>query len=265
MDRVRTDKTIPLADNFTEAPTSADVLGVRVDCVTMDQALARCGQLLNADGCHQVVTLNPEFVMLAQHDAPFRALMRDSSLVTPDGAGIVWALRRQGFANVARVTGIDLMRELCAHAARSNVSVFLLGAAPGIAAQAAEVLQRQLPGLTVAGTAVGAPDPVQAAAICEQIRASDADILFVAFGCPAQDFWIEQYQEATGARLAMGVGGSFDYISGKVGRAPAWMRNANLEWLYRLMRQPWRWRRQRVLLKYLWRVIRKYGANASKL
>lgn len=257
MDRVHTDKTIRLADDSTEAQMSAEVLGVRVDCVTMEQALAQCAQLLNTDGCHQVVTLNPEFVMLAQRDAAFRALVREASLVTPDGAGIVWALRRQGFANVARVTGIDVMRELCAHAAQTDTSVFLLGAAPGIAARAAKVLQRQLPGLRIAGTAVGAPDPDQAAEICLQIQESGADLLFVAFGCPAQDFWIEQHQKATGARLAIGVGGSFDYISGKIGRAPVWMRNANLEWLYRLLRQPWRWRRQRVLIRYLWRVIRE--------
>ena len=238
-------------------PKSADVLGVRVDCVTMNETLERCAQFLDTAGHHQVATLNPEFVMLAQRDARFRALVREASLVVPDGAGIVWALRRQGITNVERVTGIDLMREICAQAAISQVPVFLLGAGPGIAARAAEVLQRQFPGLVVAGTAVGAPDPDQASTLCAQVRDSGADIVFVAFGCPAQDFWIQDYQEETGARLAMGVGGSFDYLSGKVARAPLWMRRMNLEWFYRLVRQPWRWRRQRALVSYLWKVARE--------
>lgn len=175
----------------------------------------------------------------------------------PDGAGIVWAMRRQGIANAERVTGVDLLRELCTQAEQRQASVFLLGAAPGIAAQAAAVLQRQIPGLIVAGTAVGAPDAGQAPALCTQIRESGADIVFVAFGCPAQDFWIQQYQAETGARLAMGVGGSFDYISGTVPRAPLWMRRVNCEWLYRLVRQPWRWRRQRSLIAYVWRILRE--------
>ena len=154
----------------TGMPVSADVLGVRVDCVTMNETLERCAHFLDTAGHHQVATLNPEFVMLAQRDARFRTLVREASLVVPDGAGIVWALRRQGITNVERVTGIDLMRELCAQAANSHMSVFLLGAAPGIAARAAEILQRQIPGLVVAGTAVGAPDPDQASALCAQVR-----------------------------------------------------------------------------------------------
>ena len=145
----------------TGMPLCADVLGVRVDCVTMNETLERCAQFLDTAGHHQVATLNPEFVMLAQRDARFRTLVGEASLVVPDGAGIVWALRRQGITNVERVTGIDLMREICAQAANSQVSVFLLGAAPGIAARAAEVLQRQVPGLVVAGTAVGAPTPTK--------------------------------------------------------------------------------------------------------
>ncbi len=241
----------------TAPPRSASVLGVRVDCVEFTQALARCVTLLGADGPHNVVTLNPEFVMLAQHDSGFRALVAAADLVVPDGAGVVWALRRQGLENVERVTGIDLMRALCVEAARLGASVFLLGAAPGVAARAGRVLQEQIPGLVVAGSAASTPAPEHAAALCERIRATGADILFVAFGCPAQDFWIERFQAETGARLAMGVGGSFDYISGKVPRAPRWLQSANLEWLYRLLRQPWRWRRQLALIGYLWQVVRQ--------
>lgn len=256
MDGVHTESSEHLNGTSARRPASAEVLGVRVDCLTMAQAIDRCLRFLDTAGQHQVVTVNPEFVMLAQHDAPFRALIRDASLVVPDGAGIVWALRRQGIANVARVTGIDLMQELCVSAAQERLSVFLLGAAPGIAARAAAVLQQDIPGLEIAGTAVGAPDPKHAPALCAQVRESVADILFVAFGCPAQDFWIQQYQAESGARVAIGVGGSFDYISGTVARAPLWVRRLNLEWCYRLLRQPWRWRRQLTLVSYLWKVLR---------
>ena len=244
-------------------PASAEVLGVRVDCLTMAEAVDRCVRLLKTAGHHQVVTVNPEFVMLAQHDAPFRSVIQKASLVVPDGAGIVWALRRQGIANVARVTGIDLMQELCVRAAQEQVSVFLLGAAPGIAAKAAATLQQDIPGLTIAGTAVGTPDAEQAPALCSQIRESGAGLLFVAYGCPAQDFWIEKYQANTGARVAIGVGGSFDYIAGTVARAPLWVQRLNLEWCYRLLRQPWRWRRQLTLIPYLWRVLRENKATVA--
>lgn len=230
---------------------------MRVDCVTMVEAIDRCAQFLETAGHHQVVTVNPEFVMLAQRDAPFRTLIRDASLVVPDGAGIVWALRRRGIPGVERVTGIDLMQEVCVRAAQMQVSVFLLGAAPGIAAKAAATLRQHIPSLVIAGTAVGAPDASLAPAACSRIRESGAGILFVAFGCPAQDFWIQQYQEASGVRLAMGVGGSFDYISGTVARAPRWLQRMNLEWCYRLLRQPWRWRRQLILIPYLWKVLRE--------
>ena len=141
MDRVRANTSRELMNLSTGMPESADVLGVRVDCVTMNETLERCAQFLDTAGHHQVATLNPEFVILAQRNARFRTLVREASLVVPDGAGIVWALRRQGITNVERVTGIDLMREICAQAAKSQVSIFLLGAAPGIAARAAEVLQ----------------------------------------------------------------------------------------------------------------------------
>ena len=257
MDRIRAESSQQLIEMNAGKPSSAEVLGVRVDCVTMGQALDRCAQFFDTAGHHQVVTLNPEFVMLAQQDTPFRGLVREASLVVPDGSGIVWALRRQGSADVERVTGIDMMLQLCAQAARRQVAVFLLGAAPGVAVQAAAVLQQQYPGLVIAGTAVGAPDAEQAPALCAQIRDSGAELLFVAFGCPAQDFWIQEYQQKTGARLAIGVGGSFDYISGKVARAPRWLQQMNLEWFYRLLRQPWRWRRQQVLISYLWRVLRE--------
>lgn len=230
---------------------------MRVDCLTMAQAIDCCLQHMKSGSLHQVVTLNPEFVMLAQRDTPFRELIRDASMVVPDGAGIVWAMRRQGIANAERVTGIDLMQALCVSAAQERVPVFLLGAAPGIAAQAATILQTRNPDLIIADTAVGTPDSKHAAALCAQIRESGAGILFVAFGCPAQDFWIQQYQKKTGARLAIGVGGSFDYIAGTVARAPLWVQRMNLEWCYRLMRQPWRWRRQLTLIPYMWKVLRE--------
>ncbi|MDE2816903.1 MAG: WecB/TagA/CpsF family glycosyltransferase [Chloroflexota bacterium] len=257
MDRVHSDQSDQLANKSTGEPASAEVLGVRVDCLTMAEAVDCCMRFLKTAGHHQVVTVNPEFVMLAQHDAPFRSAIRNASLVVPDGAGIVWAMRRQGFVDAERVTGIDLMQALCVRAAQEQVPVFLLGAAPGIAVKAAAILQQEIPDLTVAGTAVGSPDPKHAAGLCAQIRESGAGILFVAFGCPAQDFWIQQYQEETGARLAIGVGGSFDYISGAVTRAPLWVRGMNLEWCYRLFRQPWRWRRQLTLIPYVWKILRE--------
>jgi len=230
----------------------------------MSQAVARVGHLLDMGGHHQVMTLNPEFLMRARRDPAFAQVIARASLVVPDGTGIVWALRRQGWRNVGRVPGVELSLELARLAAQRDLSIYLLGAAPGVAAAAAQRLQAVVPGLRIAGTEAGSPDPALAPSLCAQIRASGAGILLVAFGFPAQDFWIADYQTASAATVAMGVGGTFDYLSGRVPRAPRWLREHGLEWCYRLVRQPWRWRRQRALLAFAWLVLRESPGRSPR-
>jgi N-acetylglucosaminyldiphosphoundecaprenol N-acetyl-beta-D-mannosaminyltransferase len=161
-------------------------------------------------------------------------------------------MRRAGVSVPRRVGGSDLIWSLSAQAAHLGHRVFLLGAAPGVADAAAERLQATYPGLVVAGTHAGSPARGEEQGIVDLIRRSEADILFVAFGAPEQDIWIARNLRRTGAALGIGVGGSFDYVAGTARRAPPWMRERGLEWAWRLLRQPYRWRRVLRLPVFAW-------------
>ena len=231
------------------------VLGVRVDCLDMAAALERIGQLVEAGGHHLVATVNPEFVMRARVDNEFARVLESADLCLADGSGVVWAARRQGCAIREPVTGVDLIPPLAALCARRHLSLFLLGAAPGVADELATRLRGDNPGLDVAAHS-GSPDPSADADTVELIRAHRPHVLLVAYGHPIQELWIERVRESLGVAVSMGVGGAFDYLTGRVPRAPAWMRRAGLEWLFRLIRQPWRIRRMAVLPIYALRVLR---------
>ena len=171
--------------------------------------------------------------------------------------GIVWAARILGEPLPDRVTGTGLLPEICRLAAERGQSVFFLGGEPGVAELAASELVRRYPGLQVAGTSSADPgeesDPETVAAI----NASGADVLAVAYGCPKQDYWIARNRgQLAGVRVAIGVGGAFDFISGMIPRAPRTMRKAGMEWLYRLWQEPARYRRMLALPRFGWRVVR---------
>jgi N-acetylglucosaminyldiphosphoundecaprenol N-acetyl-beta-D-mannosaminyltransferase len=154
-----------------------------------------------------------------------------------------------------RVTGSDGVPLIAEHAAKNGWRLFFLGAAPGVAAEAARRLITKHPGLQVVGIESGSPSPADEDALVTQINASAADILFVAYGAPAQDKWIARNLPRLKPRVAMGVGGSFDFIAGVTQRAPLWMRQMGIEWLHRLISQPWRWRRMTRLPRFVIAVI----------
>jgi N-acetylglucosaminyldiphosphoundecaprenol N-acetyl-beta-D-mannosaminyltransferase len=232
------------------------LLGVPVDDATESDVLRVVRDRVRARQCTQIATVNAEFVVKAQHDEEFREVLRTVEIATADGAGVLWALRRAGVRILRRVGGSDLIWSISAQAAELGHRVFLLGAAPGVAAAAAEKLRARYPALQVAGTYVGSPDEGEQATIVDLIRRSEADIVFVAFGAPSQDVWIARNLKETGASIGMGVGGSFDYVAGVARRAPLWMQDAGLDWLWRLVRQPWRWRRMLSLPRFVWLVLR---------
>jgi N-acetylglucosaminyldiphosphoundecaprenol N-acetyl-beta-D-mannosaminyltransferase len=210
-------------------------------------------------GLHHVVTVNPEFVMAARRDGEFAAALRESTLATADGIGIVLAGRLLGVPVPGRVTGIDLVEGL-AGLGHPGCRLFLLGAGPGVAEDAAARLRERFPDAQVAGTFAGSPDDDGFAEIERRLAGSGATVLLVAFGHPAQDLWIARHREALathGILVAIGVGGTFDYLSGRVPRAPRLLRRLGLEWLYRLIRQPWRWRRQLALPLFALLVVRE--------
>jgi len=198
-----------------------------------------------------VITLNAEIAFQAQKDETLRNLINGADLVTPDGIGIIWGGRQLGYNFPERVTGIDLMVSLCRNAADRGWKVFLFGAAPGVAEAAAQSLRRQFPGLLVAGCRHGYFSDDESTGIAKEIAALRPDILFVALGAPKQEYWIREQQDVMKIPLCMGVGGSFDVIAGVKNRAPGWAIRLNLEWLYRLLAEPSRWKRQLALPSYV--------------
>ncbi len=232
---------------MSESPAAVDVLGCRLDCVDIEEATARI--LSYARGTHpaQVVTLGTEMVVAAQRDARFRATLAASALNVCDTVGVLAAARRRGARIAARVTGVELLERLCAAAAREGLPIYLLGGAPGVAIEAARVLAERYPGLRVAGADDGYFPPERANAVAEAIARSGARLLFVGLGSPRQEFWLAEHLAQSGAGAGIGVGGAFDALIGRVPRAPESWRRLNLEWLYRLLREPHRWRRQLAL------------------
>ncbi len=238
---------------------SCDVLGVRLDLLDTRDVLDAVERMLSDGRAHQIVTVNPELVMRARRDPRFRETLERSDLATVDGVGVALAIRLLYGARAPRVTGADLVVDLSRLAAERGWPVFLLGGKPGVAEAASLRLREAIPGLPVAGTWAGGPDPSEDRTIMGMVRSGGARLLFVAYGAPAQEYWIRRNLPSLGSCVAIGVGGALDYLAGAVPRAPRLVRSAGLEWLYRLVRQPWRWRRQAVLPVYALLVLEAWA------
>lgn len=235
---------------------SLTILNTPVHAVTMADTLALVRQFMAAPRLHQICTTNPEFVMAAQTDDTFRQILWEADLCLPDGIGLVWASRWLRNLLPERVPGSELVYHLAELCAQEGWRLFLLGAAPGVAEEAAAIFQSRYPGLIIAGTYAGSPDPAENEAIVQRINDSRAEMLFVAYGAPKQDKWIARNRGALPAvRVAIGVGGALDFVTGKSVRAPRWVQRLGLEWLHRLIKEPWRWRRMLALPRFAARVI----------
>ncbi len=249
------------------------VLGTVIDTDDMRQTLDRLVELV-ADGrarriSHQIATINADFLVHATDDPEVQNILLGASHATADGMPLVWGSRLLGVPVTERVTGADLVPEFAAVAARKQISFYFLGAAEGVAQQAADILIRDNPGLKVVGVdaptieAVSSRDP----GILQRISDADPDVLFVAFGAPKQDKWIDQNLSQLDVPVCIGVGGTFDFITGRTTRAPVWIRRIGLEWLHRLCNEPRRlWRRYFRDLTYFpgaffrqWRAVRYNG------
>ena len=237
-------------------PPPVSILDVPVHPVTMRETLQIVRSFMGESGLHQIATVNPEFVMTAQRDDDFRRVLWQANLCLPDGVGLLYAARRYGQHLPQRVPGSELVYHLASMAAEQGWRLFLLGAAPGVAEEAAKILQERNPGLKIAGTYAGSPAPTEEAGIVRRINESEAQLLYVAYGAPRQDKWIARNRRAlTTVRVAMGVGGALDFITGKAVRAPQWVQALGLEWLHRLLHEPWRWRRMLALPRFTLRVL----------
>ncbi len=203
---------------------------------------------------YYIVTPNPELLILAHKDKEYKMILNNAKLALADGIGVLWGVKMLGRSLKQRITGVDLTESLCKYVAKQPITVSFLGGGPGIAELTSECLKKKYPGLNVSWFSQEYK---------ESLKDKQTDILFVAFGSPKQEVWISKNINNLNAKVVMGVGGAFDFISGKVSRAPKILRDLGLEWLFRLIIQPWRIKRQIWLIMYILLVL-KEKINSSK-
>ena len=245
-------------------PRTVEMFNVRLHPVTMDEALERVEEFLRDGQPHMIVTSDTSAVVRAQEDEELRTIINEADLVTMDGQGVVLCARMLDFPVAGRVPGCDMMQRLCEICGRLGQPIALLGAAPGVAEEAAAILQRRYPGLRVVYQHHGYFSEEEQPRIIEQIRKAQPAVLFVAMGIPKQEKWIKRHMQELQVPVCMGVGGSLDVIAGRVKRAPEWMQRCGLEWLYRTAMDPRRLPRLAALPKlFLWTIGAVFTAGET--
>ena len=218
-----------------------DILDIPIDCLSQAEALQKIASFLKEKDRFHVTTPNPEIILEAQKNPIFKKILKEADLSIPDGTGIVWATKVLHNKKIKRVTGVDLTRAICR---TMKNSIFLLGASEEVNLKTRQVLEKKYPEIKIVGNYSGTPGANLEKIICSMINKSKAQILFVAYGAPNQELWIARnLPHLTTVKVALGIGGSFDFISGLRKRAPRWMQHLGLEWLFRLIIQPSRFKR----------------------
>lgn len=235
---------------------TVDILGVSISKVTMSEAADQIKAFAHSNTFHSIYTPNPEIVMLAMKDAAFHKILEEADLVVPDGIGVVIASKLKKTPLPERVAGYDLVQCTMKQAVKEDYKYFFFGGKPGIGEEAAAKMRETYPGIQIVGTRNGYFTPEDEPQIIEEIKASGANILLVALGAPKQEKWIEANKHLLpNVRVAIGVGGSLDVMSGNVKRAPKVFQKFGLEWFYRLLKEPTRFMRMLVLPEFLIKVI----------
>lgn len=227
------------------------ILGVPVHSYTMGEVVDELDKRLQTQEQTFVVTANAEIIMSCQDDKSYNDIVCNAEIVLPDGAGAVWAGRHLGNTVPERVAGFDLYLELMQLAAKKGYKAFFFGSAPGVAETAKEVCEKRFPGIKIVGTRNGYFKDIDEPEIIKQINESGAQMLFAALGAPKQEKWLAANRDKLNVTVLMGIGGSFDVLAGKMERAPKWMQDASLEWLFRLYKQPSRFMRMMALPKFV--------------
>ena len=212
--------------------------GMRIDRVSMEGALEYVASFIASGKPHHIVTADASMVMTYYEDKEFAALVEQAALITPDGAGILWACQRLGTPIPAKVSGVDLSAKLVELSGQKGWRVFFFGGAPGVAEAAAQKMRARFPQACICGVRDGYYKADEENAVAEQIALTRPDIVLVAMGIPRQEKFIARQKERVGAKVYIGVGGTLDVFSGTVKRAPVWMQRAGLEWLYRIASNP---------------------------
>lgn len=239
------------------------VLGVPVDKVNMSEALGRAVNLLENKDKSVIYTPNSEIVMMAKDDKNLLDAIKEADLIIPDGIGLVLASKVIKKPLTERVTGIDLMENLLRYCNDNKKSIYIIGGKPGTADKAGKNIGEKYPNINVLGTYhgyfkgqhIGQEGHEEEIAVIKKINELKPDVLFVAFGAPKQELWIKRYKGEINTKLFMGVGGSVDVYAGEVDRAPQFYQNFGLEWLYRLIKEPWRYKRMMALPKFVIEVL----------
>lgn len=231
-----------------------NVLDVLLDCVDYEDACQRVAAFLNSYSNKVIVTPNAEIIMAAQKDQELKAVLNAADICLPDGIGVVIASKILGKPLAERTTGFDFMMKVLDMADKESLRLFLLGGKPGIAEKAGEKIKSMFQNIQIVGSHHGYFNEDDNREIISKINSSKPDILLVAMGCPRQEMFMLHNKDKLKFRVAMGVGGSFDVLSGNVNRAPVFMQKAGLEWLYRLLTQPTRLKRMSALPLFLLKV-----------
>lgn len=231
--------------------STIDILSVPIQNVTIEEACSYAFRCIDEGKTTSIATANAEMLMRACHDDELAHILQCADLVVPDGAGVLWAAEQQGSHFKERVTGVDLACKLLEEAAVRKTSVYLFGGAEGVADMAAANLQRKYGDVNIVGTHSGFFTAEEEKEIINDIRCKGTQILLVALGVPKQEKWISNHMYELGPCLCMGVGGTLDVLSGKSARAPKWMQEHRLEWLYRFAKEPTRFKRMLALPKFV--------------
>ena len=237
-----------------------NILGVGIDCIDSEEALTQIENFIADGNPHQVVTANAEIIYQANRNEKMRNVINQAQMVTADGSGVVWASKQLGRPLRQRVTGIDLVNSICEQSARNGWKLYILGSAPGVAATAAVNIRQKFPGCNIVGTHHGYFNAKEEKQIVAELLQLQPDVLFVALGAPKQEYWIAEHMAQLQIPVSMGIGGSMDVLSGNVKRAPRWMQKMSLEWLYRLLIQPTRFKRVLALPKFML-AVKKQAKN----
>jgi N-acetylglucosaminyldiphosphoundecaprenol N-acetyl-beta-D-mannosaminyltransferase len=232
-------------------PEKIDIHGVKLDNVTMDEALDIVLQMLNENTPHKIFTPNAEIIMQAQRDESLKQLLNSADLLVADGAGVVLASMILGRRLKEKVSGVDLVKRLLINTDRRMTSFFILGGKPGVAEQASINILSEFPRANVVGFQNGYFTEEECPDIIRQINASKAEVLLVGLGAPKQEKWIDAHIHELKCKVVMGVGGTIDVLAGTASLAPEFMRKAGLEWLYRLIKEPYRYKRMMDLPRFM--------------
>ncbi len=233
------------------------ILDIPISNLTLSQALKTATDYLKQPACHMIFTPNSEMLMVAQKDPELKMVLQQGDVVVPDGIGVVIASRLLGHALPERVTGFDMMHSFLERGDQYNYSFYFLGGKPGITDIMVENIQKKYPQLKICGHHHGYFDIKEENAILEEINQLKPDFLFVALGMGKQEKWIYANREKMNTHIAMGVGGSFDVFAGKVKRAPVFFQKTGLEWFYRLIQEPWRYKRMMALPYFILKVLQQ--------